>query len=115
MIRLPPRSTRTDTSFPTRRSSDLFGNLGPALADLDEIGHVRHRTAGSEVRQDHGALAEGQNVGNFSHEMHAAEHAELGIRIRGESRQLPRVAGEIGVLAHQTGIALFRETVCKYV
>src|SRR3546814_11348339 len=23
MIRLPPRSTRTDTSFPTRRSSDL--------------------------------------------------------------------------------------------
>src|SRR3546814_9507634 len=25
-----------------------FGNLGPALADLDEIGHVRHRTARSE-------------------------------------------------------------------
>src|SRR3546814_1420229 len=24
MIRRPPRSTRTDTSFPTRRSSDLF-------------------------------------------------------------------------------------------
>src|SRR3546814_18652233 len=25
MIRRPPRSTRTDTSFPTRRSSDLHG------------------------------------------------------------------------------------------
>src|SRR3546814_5015280 len=25
MIRRPPRSTRTDTSFPTRRSSDLIG------------------------------------------------------------------------------------------
>src|SRR3546814_5571695 len=25
MIRRPPRSTRTDHSFPTRRSSDLFG------------------------------------------------------------------------------------------
>src|SRR3546814_3845314 len=33
MIRRPPRSTRTDTSFPTRRSSDLgaddFGGLSP--------------------------------------------------------------------------------------
>src|SRR3546814_16985126 len=27
MIRLPPRSTRTDTLFPTRRSSDLVGGL----------------------------------------------------------------------------------------
>src|SRR3546814_2997620 len=27
MIRRPPRSTRTDTSFPTRRSSDLFLGL----------------------------------------------------------------------------------------
>src|SRR3546814_2006643 len=26
MIRRPPRSTRTDTSFPTRRSSDLFAH-----------------------------------------------------------------------------------------
>src|SRR3546814_7667569 len=26
MIRRPPRSTRTDTSFPTRRSSDLIDN-----------------------------------------------------------------------------------------
>src|SRR3546814_20777785 len=30
MIRRPPRSTRTDTLFPTRRSSDL-GDLGDAL------------------------------------------------------------------------------------
>src|SRR3546814_20897112 len=32
MIRRPPRSTRTDTLFPTRRSSDLFVDL--AEADL---------------------------------------------------------------------------------
>src|SRR3546814_3913487 len=28
MILRPPRSTRTDTLFPTRRSSDLLGELG---------------------------------------------------------------------------------------
>src|SRR3546814_7135933 len=28
MIRRPPRSTRTDTLFPTRRSSDLVGMTG---------------------------------------------------------------------------------------
>src|SRR3546814_3062011 len=30
MIRRPPRSTRTDTSFPTRRSSDLSGSFNIA-------------------------------------------------------------------------------------
>src|SRR3546814_12893745 len=31
MIRRPPRSTRTDTLFPTRRSSDLLERLGRPL------------------------------------------------------------------------------------
>src|SRR3546814_7986452 len=35
MIRRPPRSTRSDTLFPTRRSSDLrFGELLQLVADL---------------------------------------------------------------------------------
>src|SRR3546814_7008342 len=34
MLRRPPRSTRTDTSFPTRRSSDLYAGLNPALDHL---------------------------------------------------------------------------------
>src|SRR3546814_19306234 len=33
MIRRPPRSTRTDTSFPTRRSSDLVTETNDALAE----------------------------------------------------------------------------------
>src|SRR3546814_19380498 len=37
MIRRPPRSTRTDTLFPTRRSSDLLGVL-----ELD-VAEARHR------------------------------------------------------------------------
>src|SRR3546814_3350533 len=37
MIRLPPRATRTDNAFPTRRSSDLVGveaELADAIEDL---------------------------------------------------------------------------------
>src|SRR3546814_2895156 len=33
MIRRPPRSTRTDTSFPTRRSSDLMKELATKAKD----------------------------------------------------------------------------------
>src|SRR3546814_8052881 len=33
MIRRPPRSTRTDTLFPTRRSSDLRGDLPARVSD----------------------------------------------------------------------------------
>src|SRR3546814_16439767 len=38
MIRQPPRATRTDTLFPTRRSSDLVGLLpdGPKRAVLPD-------------------------------------------------------------------------------
>src|SRR3546814_15561456 len=39
MIRRPPRSTRTDTSFPTRRSSDLHAVLDPQHPLLDRIDH----------------------------------------------------------------------------
>src|SRR3546814_11318899 len=41
--------------------------------------------------------------------MHAAEHDELGIRIRGELRQLQRVAGEIGVLEHLIALVMMAE------
>src|SRR3546814_3876523 len=50
MIRRPPRSTRTDTPFPTRRSSDLSDVLGGALvfAHRDQVFeaamHRRHIT-----------------------------------------------------------------------
>src|SRR3546814_5029212 len=39
MIRRPPRSTRTDTSFPTRRSSDLsVAYIGGLMSDFGSIG-----------------------------------------------------------------------------
>src|SRR3546814_3671110 len=50
MIRRPPRSTRTDTSFPTRRSSDLTGRAGRHLC------RRRDRPAGRSRGQRHSAL-----------------------------------------------------------
>src|SRR3546814_13161150 len=41
MIRRPPRSTRTDTPFPTRRSSDLFGGQADAQRMLVEFAVVQ--------------------------------------------------------------------------
>src|SRR3546814_9905055 len=37
MIRRPPRSTRTDTLFPSRRSSDLEGTTDRNLRDRREL------------------------------------------------------------------------------
>jgi hypothetical protein len=43
-------------------------------------------------------LRRGHDVGDFGHEMHAAEDDVLGVGLRGEARQLERIAGQVGVL-----------------
>src|SRR3546814_1821003 len=54
MIRRPPRSTRTDTPFPTRRSSDLFYFVALVLLRhlRDNVGHPNFK-----VNQRHCAMA----------------------------------------------------------
>ena len=76
-----------------------LGELLPALLDARLVGHVGHRAARGEVRQDHGLLGRRQQVGGLGHEVHAAEHDGLGIG-PGERgvRELERVADEVGVL-----------------
>src|SRR3546814_1138641 len=52
MIRRPPRSTRTDTSFPTRRSSDLvaysWGEKFLQPGDEVLISHMEHHARSEE-------------------------------------------------------------------
>src|SRR3546814_2808941 len=56
MIRRPPRSTRTDTLFPTRRSSDLF-RLVPDRVTNPPI----HLVAGLEEAPDIGLKQTGRS------------------------------------------------------
>src|SRR3546814_20309566 len=55
MIRRQPRSTRTDNSFPTRRSSDLM--LKEAGARTIIAGHSERRTDQHESHEDVAAKA----------------------------------------------------------
>ena len=73
--------------------------LLPALLDARLVGHVGHRAARGEVRQDHVLLGRAREVGGLGHEVHAAEHDGLGIGpgLR-RVRELEGVADEVGVL-----------------
>src|SRR3546814_7376537 len=99
MIRRPPRSTRTDTLFPTRRSSDLGGRVGaqvgvgavlfaaeaachpgahgPALAEAALDGEPEPRVEGFRV--GFGAVARGAFAGEVAATHVAAERPSGGV------------------------------------
>ena len=68
------------------RSEAQLRELRPA--DLELIGrrHVGHRAAGGEVRQDDLLVRHRQDVGALGHEVHAAEHDVVGVRVLARSR-----------------------------
>ena len=71
--------------------------LLPATANLEQVRHVRHAAACSEVRQDDALVR--QNVGALRHEMDAAENDRLGFGPRaGLNAQLVAVAPKVGML-----------------
>src|SRR3546814_4143281 len=55
MIRRPPRSTRTDHSFPTRRSSDLLALKAICCAYATPRGRARRAHARTDRRRESGA------------------------------------------------------------
>src|SRR3546814_6405863 len=57
MIRRPPRTTRTDTLFPTRRSSDLPANVAAAITDKTRCIFVESLANPGGVVSDLAALA----------------------------------------------------------
>src|SRR3546814_1024946 len=59
MIRRPPRSTRTDTSFPTRRSSDLNLEFPAAYGELVRRRSKTHPFALAAYLHQHPYLVRG--------------------------------------------------------
>ncbi len=46
----------------------------PALIDLLDRRHVRHRAAGGHIGQNHGLIRPAEDIRRFGHKMHTAEH-----------------------------------------
>ena len=76
-----------------------LGQRVPGGLDVVALGHVGHRAAGLEVRQDHLLVRLGEDVGALGHEVDAAEEDEFGIAAAGGLlRELEGVAPEVGEL-----------------
>ena len=88
------------------RHRELF----PAGLELIDRGHVGHRAAGRQVRQDHFLVRHRQHVGALRHEMDAAEHDELGVgMLRHLAGQAERVAGVVGELDDLVALIVMAE------
>src|SRR3546814_3617041 len=76
MIRRPPRSTRTDHSFPTRRSSDLLLQVGQMVEIVAHALHPRRRLLSCPARP--GSVAPPGWTGHFHerarHRRRSEEH-----------------------------------------
>src|SRR3546814_19870069 len=117
MIRRPPRSTRTDTRFPTRRSSDLL-LLHSLLDDLGDTAVVDERRYLLDVvdRAELDELLRPRGHGGDILRLRVGE----GEVIRELSRIVKSSTGrvvhreDVGV-SRQIGRASCRERVCQYV
>src|SRR3546814_15717675 len=64
MLRRPPRSTRTDTSFPTRRSSDLEFFIFDSVRWQNDPGRVFYEIGSEEAAWSSRYKYDGENHGH---------------------------------------------------
>ena len=94
----------------SRSMSVTVAELLPRLLDLVEVGHVGHRAAGVEVREDDLLVVGGEDVSRLGHEVHAAEHDVLGFgALLRQHRQAVRVATGVGPLHHLVALVVVAE------
>ncbi len=86
-----------------------FGQFTPCALDFRQAGHVGHRTTRRHVGKNDDLARLAQNVGDFGHEVHAAKHDVLRIRIPREFGQPERVAGQIGVAVDVGALVVMAE------
>ena len=81
---LPKMAKRADSpelKQAFREHTDVT-ELFPRVFDLIDRCHVRHRTSGTEVGQDHTLRWFSQDVGRLGHEVHAAKDNVLSVGLR---------------------------------
>ena len=86
------------------------GQALPGLLDILHDRHVGHRAAGLEVGKDHGLPRLPEDIGRLGHEVHAAEHDELGLgAARRKLGELEGVAAEVSELDHALALVMVPE------
>ena len=87
------------TTIGIRLGAADLAELIPAFLHLVDVCHVGHGAAGGQVGQGHTLFGGGEDIGGFSHEVHAAEHDMVGVRaFGGVLGQLEGVAHKVGML-----------------
>ena len=74
--------------------------LLPGVFHLRDLGHVGHRAAGVQIRQNHLLVGTRQNIGGLGHEVHAAEDDVASLGLRGQFGEPPTIALIVGKLNH---------------
>src|SRR5215831_6552948 len=80
--------------------------LPPAGFHLPNVGHIRHRTTGAQIRKNHNLPIAAQDIGAFGHEVNATKYDVLALAFGGLLRKLEGIAAEVGEL-HIATDALF--------
>ena len=84
--------------------------LLPAGLELIDGGHVGHRATSRQIGKNHLLMRRGKHVGAFRHEVHAAEHDELGFGMFGDlAGQAEGIAGVVGKLDHFVALIVMAE------
>ena len=92
------------------RGVDHLLEVGPALFELIGRGHVGHRAARGEIREDHLLMVAAEDVGAFRHEMHAAEDDELSVWMPADlAGELVGVADVVGELDDLVALIVMAE------
>ena len=86
------------TTIGIRLGAADLAELIPAFLHLVDVCHVGHGAAGGQVGQGHTLLGGGEDIGGFSHEVHAAEHDMVGVRAFGG------VLGQLEGITHKVGM-----------
>jgi hypothetical protein len=73
------------------------GQFAPGALDLGQAGHVGHRTAGGEVGQDRNLLGRDRMSATSAMKCTPQKTMCFGFRLRGQARELERIAGDVGV------------------
>ena len=83
--------------------------LTPGALYLLEIRHVGHRATSRQIRQDGDLFRPRNNVGHFSHEVHATKNNIFGFGIGRLARQFQRVTREISVFEYFIALVVMAE------